>query len=402
MLGNTTRVVVVGAGRLGSVVACVLSKIHYRVYLVDKDVKKISSIKTGNVPFVETGLDSDGLKQVVAQTWYVVHDLDYVVICVDTPLRGDGVCLDNLLAAVDELIQLVKLQDSRMISVAICSTIPPQTMDNIIRPMLKPYVYSIAFIPEFLREGTALKDYTFPSRFIVGASSLKEAQSFQNLRPDLTHIFHYCDYSVAEMLKTTENCWHALKVAFANEVGRICDATGVNSQEVMQLLTMDTRQNTSSMYLKPGFAFGGSCLPKEVACLGSFVASTPLIQSILPSNDLHIDHCLDLIMSKYQRFGCQHGKVAICGLSFKPGIDDVRCSPAITLAQRLSTMVPIVLHDPLIKCQSLPKDLCPFLKDMDCIKTSSLIVLTNGDVAYDDLMSLPNVINLSSRKHVGC
>jgi GDP-mannose 6-dehydrogenase len=387
MLGNKLRVAVVGAGRLGCVVAAVLSRLHH-VVLIDKNAKVITCICKGHVPFVEPGLD-DSLKNVAPQTRYEVQDLDYIVICVDTPLRDDKICLRNLLDALRELIANIGNTQSNL-SVAVCSTIPPQTMHTIIRPMLKPYVRNVAFIPEFLREGSAVQDYTFPTRFIVGASTLEEAKEFQNLRPDLCDVFHYCADNVAEMLKTTENCFHALKVAFANEVARTCNAIGVDGHTVMHLLSLDTRQNISSIYLRPGFAFGGSCLPKEVASMASFSSSTPLIHAILPSNDLHIEHCLDLIMSKYRG-----GEVGILGLSFKPGVDDIRGSPAIILAQRLSARVPVLVHDPLVSRDSLPDDLCRRMKPLDHVERCNLLVLTNGDEVYNSFKSLPNVINLS-------
>jgi GDP-mannose 6-dehydrogenase len=193
--------------------------------------------------------------------------------------------------------------------------------------------FGVCINPEFLREGSAIYDYDHPPKTVIGASDERAAATVRELYAALSAPLLQTDLRTAEMIKYIDNCWHALKVTFANEVGRLCKAMGIDGRLAMRLFCMDTKLNISSAYLRPGFAFGGSCLPKDVRALtyqGRLLdVDTPVLSSILASNQLHIAHALAMIRASGRR------RVGLLGLSFKEGTDDLRESPIVTLAEQL-------------------------------------------------------------------
>jgi GDP-mannose 6-dehydrogenase len=193
--------------------------------------------------------------------------------------------------------------------------------------------FGVCINPEFLREGTAIYDYDHPPKTVIGASDERAANLVRELYVALTAPVIMTDLCTAEMVKYVDNSWHALKVTFANEIGRLSKAMGVDGRLVMRLFCMDTKLNVSSAYLRPGFAFGGSCLPKDVRALtyqGRLLdVDTPVLGSILASNQLHIAHAVAMIQATGRR------RVGLLGLSFKEGTDDLRESPIVTLAEQL-------------------------------------------------------------------
>jgi GDP-mannose 6-dehydrogenase len=193
--------------------------------------------------------------------------------------------------------------------------------------------FTLAFIPEFLREGTAIDDFRNPSRFIVGVDNVEDASDFIALRPDLKDRTHVVGIPEAEMLKTVENAWHATKIVFANEIGRASESLGIKGKDVMNLLMLDTKQNISKTYLRPGFAFGGSCLPKDVRSLVRLTeiqaVASPLLSSLIPSNKAQVDYALERISTTGAK------KIGILGLAFKADTDDIRESPGLDLIQKL-------------------------------------------------------------------
>jgi GDP-mannose 6-dehydrogenase len=224
--------------------------------------------------------------------------------------------------------------------VVIRSTLLPGSMQSVVIPILEESSrrqagkdFGVCINPEFLREGSAISDYDHPPKTVIGACDERAAASVRDLYAGLSAPLILTDLRTAEMVKYIDNSWHALKVTFANEVGRLCKAMGIDARHAMRLFCMDTKLNISNAYLRPGFAFGGSCLPKDVRALtyqGRLLdVDTPVLSSILASNQLHVAHALAMIRATGRR------RVGLLGLSFKEGTDDLRESPIVTLAEQL-------------------------------------------------------------------
>ena len=340
------KIAIVGAGYVGAVTGACLASMGHKVILVDREASKVERLKEGKSPISEPGLNellqkvtSEGFLSATINLEFAASDADLVLISVGTPTNEiDGSAdLQAIKRVFAEISQVIKGRASR-ISIAITSTVPPGTTNEVARKIiLKSGVreedFNLAFIPEFLREGTAIGDFLNPSRFILGVDNQDDADPFLLLRPDLIDRTHIVGIKEAEMLKTVENAWHATKIVFANEVGRISQSLNVDGREVMKLLSLDTRQNISKTYLRPGFAFGGSCLPKDVRSivrLGELRAvSTPLLGSLIPSNQAQVEAALSKIIS----IGVN--SIGILGIAFKADTDDIRESPGLELIQRL-------------------------------------------------------------------
>jgi GDP-mannose 6-dehydrogenase len=243
--------------------------------------------------------------------------------------------------------------------VMLTSTVPPGTTEGRVIPRLEQVSgkrcgtdFGVAFSPEFLREGCAIEDYRCPAKTVVGASDPQALEcAVAILRPYASRIVS-TDISVAEMAKLTDNSWHALKIAFANEIGRFCHSLDIDSHAVMEIFNSDTRLNISPAYLTPGFAFGGSCLPKDLRTLvyraRQIGAEIPVLESVLPSNRLHVDATLRRIQTISAK------RIALLGLAFKPGTDDLRESPMLELAERLiGKGYEVVIHDEYVNLDRL-------------------------------------------------
>ena len=340
------KITIIGAGYVGAVTGTCLSQLGHEVTLVDKNPLKIAELAAGRSPISEPGLaelvcDSveRGILRATTDLTKPLQECDLVMVSVGTPTDSkDGSADLSAIKGVFEAIgQSLKVRD-RHLSIAITSTVPPGTTNDVARPIIERFAlsgasYELAFIPEFLREGSAISDFKNPTRFVIGIRDGANTDNFMALRPDLHSVTHVVDVSEAELLKTVENAWHATKVVFANEVGRIAKSVGVSGKKVMELLTLDSRQNISKTYLRPGFSFGGSCLPKD---LRSFVRlaelgglKVPLIDALIPSNNFHLDQAFQSLIA----YGGQ--KIGILGLAFKADTDDLRESPALELVQRL-------------------------------------------------------------------
>jgi GDP-mannose 6-dehydrogenase len=229
---------------------------------------------------------------------------------------------------------------SRYHVVIIRSTVLPGTMQQVVLPTLERVSgkapgsnYGVCFNPEFLREGTAIKDYYHPPKTVLGENDRRAGDALLDLYKGLDAPVIRTSLETAEMVKYVDNTWHALKVGFANEVGSICKPLNIDSFEVMDIFCQDTKLNLSSYYLKPGYAFGGSCLPKDVRALKykakTLDVETPILNSILVSNDAHVRRGIDLVMQQGKR------RIGILGFSFKAGTDDLRESPIVELIERL-------------------------------------------------------------------
>jgi GDP-mannose 6-dehydrogenase len=340
------KIAIIGLGYVGAVTGSALCDMGNHVTLVDRDERKVELLNNAQSPIAEPGLKELIVKgvstnQLVATTSVKQAglDCDLVMISVGTPTDYESGAPD--LTAVrrvsEDLAQAISERTTPLL-VAVSSTVPPGTTETLVRPILEAGgknagKYFLCFIPEFLREGTAIDDFRYPTRFVVGASSKEEAAEFGVLRSDIPEKHHYVDTSVAEMLKTTENCWHATKVTFANEVERVAQAYNVDAQQVMDLLLKDNKQNVSTTYMRPGFAYGGSCLPKDLRSmvrLGQVTGvSTPMLAGISASNRDHVDSALSRIVAMGKP------RIGILGLAFKADTDDLRESPAVDLIELL-------------------------------------------------------------------
>jgi len=341
------KIAVFGLGYVGVVSAACLVRDGHDVCGVDPNTVKVGFLQQGKSPIVEPGLEELIATAVAAGRLAAGSDpaaavarSDVLMVCVGTPGQANG-SLD--LSYVRRVVQQIGEQLAQAPAykvVVIRSTLLPGSMQSVVIPTLEESShrkagtdFGVCINPEFLREGTAIYDYDHPPKTVIGASDERAAAMVRELYATLSAPLILTDLRTAEMLKYIDNSWHALKVSFANEVGRLCKAMGIDARLAMRLFCTDTKLNISSAYLRPGFAFGGSCLPKDVRALtyqGRLLdVDTPVLSSILTSNQLHIAHALAMIRATGRR------RVGLLGLSFKEGTDDLRESPIVTLAEQL-------------------------------------------------------------------
>jgi GDP-mannose 6-dehydrogenase len=341
------KVSVFGLGYVGSVSAASFAADGHDVVGVDVNPDKVAAVNAGRSPIVEPGLDellqrgvASGKLRATTSTSDAIQATDLSLICVGTPSRKNGSLDLTYLVRVCEQIgaELKDKQDYHVVVVR--STVLPGTTHGHVIPALektsgKKYGegFGVSVNPEFLREGTALKDFREPPLTLVGHNHATDAAPTKALYQELDAPMYSTSIRVAEMMKYTSNAWHAVKIVFANEIGNLCKQVGVDSHDVMDIFCQDNKLNLSSYYLKPGFAFGGSCLPKDVRALQYRAREAdlelPLINSVLDSNRLQVQHAVDRIVETGKK------KVGLLGFSFKAGTDDLRESPMVILAEAL-------------------------------------------------------------------
>src|SRR5579862_614398 len=341
------NIAVFGLGYVGVVSAACLTRDGHNVHGVDPNTIKVDFLQQGKSPIVEPGLEeligaavTSGRLSASSDYVGAVAKCDVLLVCVGTPGQANGsLDLTYVRRVVQQIGEQLATTNGYKV-VVIRSTLLPGSMQRVVIPLIEGAShrragkdFGICFHPEFLREGTAIYDYDHPPKTVIGACDERSAGVVRELYATLTAPLVLTDLPTAEMLKYVDNCWHALKVTFANEIGRLAKAMGVDGRRVMQLFCLDTKLNLSSAYLRPGFAFGGSCLPKDLRALTyqgrSLDVETPVLGSILASNQLHIAHALSMIHATGVR------RVGLLGLSFKEGTDDLRESPIVTLAEQL-------------------------------------------------------------------
>ncbi|MDT4834090.1 GDP-mannose 6-dehydrogenase [compost metagenome] len=341
------RISIFGLGYVGAVCAGCLSARGHEVVGVDVSTTKIDLINQGKSPIVEPGLEEllqQGLKsgrlRGTTDVAEAVAATDLSFICVGTPSKKNGdLELDYIESVCREIGFVLRNKPGRH-TVVVRSTVLPGTVKNVVIPILEDCSgktagvdFGVAVNPEFLRESTAIKDYDFPPMTVIGGLDPASGDALEALYSELDAPIIRKDIEVAEMIKYTCNVWHAAKVTFANEIGNIAKAVGVDGREVMDVVCQDHKLNLSKYYLNPGFAFGGSCLPKDVRALNyratSLDVEAPLIGSLMRSNVAQVQNAFDIISSHDKR------KVALLGLSFKAGTDDLRESPLVELAEML-------------------------------------------------------------------
>jgi GDP-mannose 6-dehydrogenase len=341
------KIAVFGLGYVGVVSAACLVRDGHEVLGVDPNAVKVSFLRQGKSPIVEPGLDeliaaatAAGQLAAGSDPAAAVARCDVLMVCVGTPGQPNG-SLD--LSYVRRVVQQIGEQLAGAAAykvVVIRSTLLPGSMQSVVIPTLEESArrkagqdFGVCINPEFLREGSAIYDYDHPPKTVIGTSDERAAAIVRELYSTLNAPLLQTDLRTAEMIKYIDNSWHALKVTFANEVGRLCKAMGIDGRLAMRMFCQDTKLNISTTYLRPGFAFGGSCLPKDVRALtyqGRLLdVDTPVLSAILSSNQLHIAHALGMIRATNRR------RVGLLGLSFKEGTDDLRESPIVTLAELL-------------------------------------------------------------------
>jgi len=341
------QVSVFGLGYVGSVSAASFAADGHHVIGVDVNPDKVAAINAGRSPIVEPGLEdvlartvAEGRLRATTDTADAVRETEVSLLCVGTPSRRNGSLDLTYLERVSEQIGASLRDKSSYHVVVVRSTVLPGTTHGVVIPALeresgKTYGdgFGVSVNPEFLREGTALKDFRKPPLTLVGHNHAADASGTIALYQSIDAPLVSTSISVAEMMKYTSNAWHALKICFANEIGNLCKRVGVDSHDVMDIFCRDEKLNLSSCYLKPGFAFGGSCLPKDVRALQyrakELDVELPVISQILPSNRLQIQQAFDQVMETGRK------KIGLFGFSFKAGTDDLRESPIVILAEQL-------------------------------------------------------------------
>jgi GDP-mannose 6-dehydrogenase len=337
------RISVFGLGYVGAVSAACLAADGHTVVGVDTNRVKVDLLNQGRAPVIESGLGELIEEGVRAGSLRATTDCDAAVvgtdlafICVGTPSNGNGSPNVTYLRRVaGEIGQAIRRQRSPIV-VVVRSTMLPGTTRQVLMPELERTAgqpVAVAVYPEFLREGTAIRDYHEPPKVVVGAvdKAVLDLVTPMAARPGVPLV--QTDLELAEMVKYADNAWHALKVTFANEIGSLAKAQGLDGQRVMDILCADTKLNLSSVYMRPGFAFGGSCLPKDVRALRyqsrALDLDLPVLNAILPSNAQQLDRAFQLVADAGAR------QVGVLGLAFKAGTDDLRESPMVEVVERL-------------------------------------------------------------------
>jgi len=341
------KVSVFGLGYVGSVSAASFAADGHEVVGVDVNADKVAAVNAGRSPIVEPGLEeqlaeavSAGRLRATTDTADAIAATEVSLLCVGTPSRKNGSLDLTYLERVASQIGEAIANKSDYHVVVVRSTVLPGTTHEVVIPALerasgKKYGdgFGVSVNPEFLREGTALKDFRKPPLTLVGHNHAADASGTIALYQAIDAPLISTSIRVAEMIKYTSNTWHALKVCFANEIGNVCKRLGVDSHEVMDVFCRDEKLNLSPYYLKPGFAFGGSCLPKDVRALQyrakELDVDLPVISSILPSNRMQIEHAVDEVLDTGKK------RIGLLGFSFKAGTDDLRESPIVILAESL-------------------------------------------------------------------
>ncbi|MBB4816846.1 MULTISPECIES: GDP-mannose 6-dehydrogenase [Pseudomonas] len=341
------RISIFGLGYVGAVCAGCLSARGHEVVGVDVSTTKIDLINNGKSPIVEPGLEEllqqgrkTGRLRGTTDVAAAVRDTEVSFICVGTPSKKNGDLELDYIEGVCREIGFALRDKSERHTVVVRSTVLPGTVMNVVIPIIEDCSgkkagddFGVAVNPEFLRESTAIKDYDFPPMTVIGELDKASGDLLETLYRELDAPIIRKEVQVAEMIKYTCNVWHAAKVTFANEIGNIAKAVGVDGREVMDVICQDHKLNLSKYYMRPGFAFGGSCLPKDVRALNyrasSLDVEAPLIGSLMRSNAYQVQKAFDIIAAQEKR------KVALLGLSFKAGTDDLRESPLVELAEML-------------------------------------------------------------------
>lgn len=341
------RISIFGMGYVGAVCTACLAQRGHQIIGVDVSKHKVELINAGKSPIVEPGLEelltagkNSGHIRATSDYMDAIQNSDITMVCVPTPSKANGDLSLEYIEAVCREIGFAMREKSSRHTVIIRSTVLPGTVKGTVLPILEDCAqmkagvdFGLGVNPEFLRESTAIHDYDEPPMTVVGVLDDQTGHLMESLYSDLNAPFICKPIEVAEMIKYTCNVWHAVKVGFANEIGSIAKALKVDGREVMDVVCRDHKLNISSYYMKPGFAFGGSCLPKDVRALNyrasKLDVKTPLISAVMPSNEYQVNRAFQIVESLKKR------RIGMLGLSFKAETDDLRESPLVELAEML-------------------------------------------------------------------
>ncbi|WP_181702180.1 nucleotide sugar dehydrogenase [Chthonobacter albigriseus] len=358
------KVSIFGIGYVGAVSAACLAADGNDVTAVDPNGDKVDALNQGRSPIVEPGLDEiiertirNGSLRATSDAEAAVHASELSLVCVGTPSRANGSLDTGYVKMACEEIGKALAKTDAFHSVVMRSTILPGTMESLVIPTLEAASgkragidFGIGYYPEFLRESTAIKDYYKPGAIVIGRylADEKTAERLKALNAHLPTTPVITDVRTAEAVKYTNNCWHAVKISFANEIGNICKAVGIDGHEVMDILCSDTRLNISTAYMKPGFAFGGSCLPKDLRALRYKAREqdvvTPILDAAMAANNVQLDRAFKLVEESGNK------RVGMVGLTFKADTDDLRESPLVALAEQLHGKgYDLTIYDPNVK-----------------------------------------------------
>jgi GDP-mannose 6-dehydrogenase len=390
MNNKLSNISIFGLGYVGAVSTACLAEMGYSVIGVDIDQKKIELMNKGLSPIFEKDLPEmikkykdAGRLSVTSDAKSAVLNSELSIICVGTPSMEEGAVDLNFIRKVcGDIGEAIKCKNEFHV-ICIRSTLPSGTTRNVLVPIIEEHSckkvgidFGICFNPEFLRETTAVDDFFNPTRTVIGKYDERGAKCLESVYADIQAPIIQTSLEVAEMTKYVENSWHALKICFGNEIGSLCNQLGIDSLELMDIFCQDTKLNISTHYLKPGFSFGGSCLPKDVRAINHLSSrlkiETPLLASILTSNMNHFDRAIQCIRSFKKK------KLGFLGLTFKPNTDDVRESPYLNLVEIfLKEGFDIAAYDANIACSEIMGENKKFL--FSGLNANSNIIRENID-----------------------
>lgn len=408
---ENARISIFGLGYVGCVSATSLASAGNQVIGVDLVPEKVEAIRSGNVPLFEPGLSELAAEQVEAKRLTATMDTtegilasDISFICVGTPsLASEKIDLTAIEAVCRDIGKAIAQKNTRHV-VIIRSTVLPGTCDRCVEVIAEasgkkyPDDFAVVSNPEFLREGTALRDYQHPPFTVVGASRSEDAKIVGDLYAHIDAPLFLTDLRTAETIKYACNLFHATKVCFANEIGRICKSLNVDSHAVMEIFCADDKLNLSPYYLKPGFAFGGSCLPKDLRAIMALSrehhVALPMLERILESNRQQVELAIKTVLATEK----QH--IGMLGFSFKPDTDDLRESPHVALVEALvGRGKSLKIYDPHIQTSRLTGANRKFIDQKishvsdlmvesldDVLEGSECIIIGNKDKHYEGVL----------------
>ncbi|MEL6529126.1 MAG: nucleotide sugar dehydrogenase [Pseudomonadota bacterium] len=363
------KIAIFGLGYVGSTAAgCIASQGHH-VVGVDPSATKVDALNSGRAPVYEPGLDdliasaqAEGRIEAATDLTDQLDEADLAIVCVGTPSGVDGAHDMSYIAQVTRNIaEALKPDRSKPLTLAYRSTMRPGSCENIIWPIIQQSLgdhaagaVELVYNPEFLREASAIEDYFNPPKIVIGTLGGQPSVNMHALHEGIKAPVFEVGLREAEITKFVDNSWHAVKVAFANEIGRVCQNLGISASDVHRIFKSDTKLNISAYYTRPGGAFGGSCLPKDVRALQYIAAdtgsSTHLVDSLIRSNEAHKHHQFQHATADLE----PGAKVLLVGLAFKLETDDMRESPAVDMARKLlEAGFDLDIYDPQIEPDNL-------------------------------------------------
>jgi GDP-mannose 6-dehydrogenase len=404
------RISVFGLGYVGVVTSSCLARDGFSVIGVDVNPDKVAMVAAGQAPIIELGLADllrtgvqSGRLRATTSAVDAVRETDISLVSVGTPSRPDGTLdLAHVFKVSAEIGAAIANKAGPHVVIIRSTMLPGGTRrcGEILREHAGRIPVHVAFNPEFLREGSAIRDFDTPPYTVVGATDPVAERAAREMYASIAAPIIVTDPAVAEMIKLASNAWHATKIAFANEIGRVAKAVNADGRRVMEIFMQDTRLNISTAYLRPGFAYGGSCLPKDVRALTSFGrtqnADLPLLSSLATSNAAQIDSALRQVLAIGKR------RVGLLGLAFKPGTDDLRESPAVELAERLMGKgYDLRILDPSVRQAKLVganreyiEKKIPHLSSLlvasasELLEHAEIVVVAHGAAEFRDLIEL--------------